>query len=91
MGLAEIFRRLLRGAPPPRVPTRLTEAQVIQLAQQAVGDHWLRSALTVAAAERRADGTIVWTVETNGVGSFVRIVLDDATGTILERLDHLGR
>ena len=91
MGLGEIIKRLIRGAPPPVLPTRLTEAQAIELAREAAGDHWLRAALKVATPERRADGTIVWRVVTNGVGSFLHIVIDDATGAVVERIEHHGR
>ena len=91
MGLGESIKRLVRGAPPPVLPTRLTAAQAIELAQQAVAEHWQRKALTVATAERRQDGSLAWTVVSNGVGSSLAIVIDDAGGTILDRREHDGR
>ena len=86
-----LFRRLIRGTEPPAVTTRMSEAAVIELAQQAVGDHALRRALNVATAERSAGGGVTWTVRTNGVGSFLRVVIDDASGKILEQTTYEGR
>jgi hypothetical protein len=92
MGLADLLKRLVRGAPPPPPPaTRLSEAEAIELAKTAAGDHGLRRALNVATAERSASGAVLWTVRTNGVGSFIRVVIDDANGTVLECVVYEGR
>ena len=86
-----MLKGLFGGATSPPNATRLTEAEALALAKEAAGDHWLRNALTVAVAERNADGTVVWTVETGGVGSSLRFVINDATGAILQRVARDGR
>ena len=91
MGLVDLLKRLVRGEPPPVIPTRMTAAEARSLGKEAAGDHWLRNSLNVATADRLPDGTVVWIVETGGVGSFLRIVLDDASGAVLDRKEHSGR
>ncbi|MES1204661.1 MAG: PepSY domain-containing protein [Pseudomonadota bacterium] len=86
------MRRLFGGpSPSPGIATQLTEAQAIDLAKGAAGDHWLRDALNVALAQRNEAGVVLWTVETGGVGASLRIVIDDATGAILDRVAREGR
>ncbi len=91
MGLIALLKRLVRGTPAPIVRTRLTMAEATVLGKQAAGNHWLCDSLNVATADRLPDGTVVWIVETGGVGSFLRIVLDDASGAVLDRKEHTGR
>ena len=87
----DLLKRVVRGTPPPVIPTRLTSTDAVALAKQAASDHWLRNSLNVATAGRREDGAVVWTVETGGVGSFLRITIDDASGAVLDRQSHNGR
>jgi hypothetical protein len=56
VGLFAMLKGLIGGATSPPIATRLTEAEAVALAKEAAGDHWLRNALTVAVAERNADG-----------------------------------
>jgi len=92
MWLADLVKRLVRPSPPPPPPqTRLTAVEAIALAKQAARDHWLRDSLKVATADTIASGRVVWIIETGGVGSFLRLVIDDATGDILDRQEHNGR
>jgi len=91
MGFVDLLKRLIRGAPAPVIPTRLTAAEATASAKAEAGDHWLRHSLNVATADRLPDGRVVWIVETGGVGSFLRIVLDDASGAVLDRKEHTGR
>jgi hypothetical protein len=91
MILIDILKRLMRGPPSATVPTRLTSAEAVALAQQAAGDHWLRNELAVATAQRHQDGRAVWVVETSGVGSHLRLVIDDASGELIDRTEHAGR
>ena len=91
MGLVAILARLIRGAPPPPIATRLSEPEVIDIAKRDAGDHALRDKLNIATARRATNGTVIWTVETPGVGSFLYVVIDDASGTVLERRAHEGR
>ena len=86
--LAGWLRRLLRGEPSPSLPTRLSEAQAIALAKEAASDHWLRDALSIATAPRNASGAVVWSVETAGVGSGLRVEIEDASGRVLERRSY---
>lgn len=81
----------IRGVPRPVTQTRLSAIEAINLAKQAARDHWLRDSLGVATADRLDNGLVVWTVETGGVGSFQRFTIDDASGAILDRGEHVGR
>jgi hypothetical protein len=91
VGLVCIVKRLLRGSPPPPIPTRLTESEAIGLARRAAGDHWLREALKVASPQQGASGAAIWIVETGGTGSSLRFVIDDANGDILDRNERNTR
>jgi hypothetical protein len=51
----------------------------------------LRDKLNVATLRRDGQGTLAWSVETGGVGSHLRIVIDDASGCVLEHSAHEGR
>lgn len=91
MALIDLLKRLVSGAPPATVRTRLTPAEAVALARQAAGDHWLRNELAVASAQRHQDGRAVWVVETSGVGSFLGLVIDDASRELISRTEHAGR
>jgi hypothetical protein len=91
VGLAAVLKRLVRGAPPAAIATRLSESEVIGLAKQASADYGLSDELNVATARRDARGAVVWSVVTCGVGASLRVVIDDATGAVLERTSHGGR
>ena len=91
MGLGDLLKRLVRGAPPSRLATHRTEPEAIDVARRAVGDHWLRNALNVASPQRHASGAVVWIVETGGVGSSLRLVIDDESGEVLERSERNTR
>lgn len=69
----------------------MTAAEATSVGKQAAGDHWLRDSLNVATPDRLSSGAVVWIVETGGVGSFLRIVIDDASGAVLDRKEHSGR
>ena len=91
MSLKAIVKRIFRGPTPPPIPTHLSEAQAIGLARDAAADHWLRDSLKVANVQRNANGAAIWTVESSGVGASLRVVVDDATGQILDRVAREGR
>jgi hypothetical protein len=91
VGLAAFLQRLIRGAPEAPIATRLSEAEAIEIAKRDAANHALRDKLNIATATRAANGTVIWTVETQGIGSFIYVVIDDATGTVLERRVHEGR
>ena len=91
MDIAAMLRRLFFGSPPEKPPTRLSEAQAISLAKQAASEHWLHDKLNIATAARGDNGAVVWIVETGGVGSHLTVIIDDATGTAIDRRSHDGR
>jgi len=91
MWLVDVFRRLTGTAAPERIPTKLTAAEAIALAKCAAGDEGLGKYLNVATPERDASGAVIWYVRNGGVGAFLRLVVDDATGAILDRKEYHGR
>ena len=86
-----MLRRLLYGEVPAPPPTRLSVTEAIALARAAAADHWLRERLTVATPQRNSSGAVVWRVESGGVGAHLSIVIDDASGAVLERVSSEGR
>jgi hypothetical protein len=86
-----LLRRLFVVTPPEMPPRRLSEAQAISLAKEAAADHWLRDKLSVATAQRNEHGAVVWNVVTGGVGSHLSVVIDDASGAVLELRSFEGR
>ena len=91
MSLKAIVKRIFRGPSPRPIPTHLSEAQAIGLARDGAVDHWLRDSLKIATVHRNANGAAIWTVESSGVGASLRVVIDDASGQVLERVAREGR
>ena len=73
-----------RGGAVPE--TRLTADAARAVANAAMTGDWAHYAgrMTVAAAELR-DGRAVWQVGSATIGSGVFVIIDDATGEVLER------
>jgi len=91
MGLGAMLERLLRGAPPPTIATRLSATDAIAIAREAAVEYPLHDNLNVATATRAVDGAVIWRVETGGVGSFLYVLIDDATGIVRETHSYDGR
>jgi hypothetical protein len=83
--LLQMLRSLLGR--PPRVPTRLTEGEVIASARQALQAGGLLDAgttLFVSEVARDTAGDVVWTVMTATVGSGAVALVEDRSGEVRE-------
>jgi hypothetical protein len=89
--VVHFLKRLLFREPAPPLTTRLTEAQAIAIARRAASNHWLLDSLNIATPQRSGNGSVVWHVETAGIGSYLRVVIDDVSGTVLEQSSFEGR
>ena len=78
--LVERLRALFGRATVTRPPCRLTDAEALALAREALGG---RMPLFVSGVSAAADG-VVWTVGTATIGSGCWVSIDDATDTVLE-------
>lgn len=82
MTLHHLIARLLgRRGEPPRPPCRLSEAEVLDIAAQAIG---ARQPMRVLDAVQIGD-RVEWHIGTATVGSGTMVRIDDATGQIVER------
>ncbi len=75
--------RMFRSDPPPVpvLPCRMSEAEVLRLARDAV--HADEGALYVHGAQQTPAG-IEWRVEARVIGAAPFVRIDDATGRVLE-------
>jgi hypothetical protein len=84
--MAELIRKLgawLRGGAGTTVPTKLTEAEAIAIAQAAAAaaDHVVD--LTMATT-RLEGGRVIWNVSEPVVGSKLVVEIDDQTSAVID-------
>jgi hypothetical protein len=72
-----------------RPATSLSEAAAVEIARQAVEERDRRFLSMVTLEER--SGKLTWIVSTAGVGTTVTVLVDDATGAVVEKHRHSGR
>jgi hypothetical protein len=77
------FQRWLRPAT-PRVTTRLSEAQAIELARRSTVGDPLAEQLTWAKLDT-STGAPRWLVCSSTLGLVLEVVIDDASGAVLEK------
>lgn len=65
----------------PRVPTRLTKTQALELARAAVPASE-RETLTLSTVVQQQRGP-VWVVSSATIGSMLEVEIDDATGKVI--------
>jgi uncharacterized membrane protein YkoI len=68
--------------------TRLSRDAAVSIAQRAVSGDPLAAELSMTSVEQR-DGRAVWLVSTATVGRRIIVVIDDASGDVLDK-QHLG-
>ncbi|HET9957434.1 MAG TPA: hypothetical protein VFQ61_23205 [Polyangiaceae bacterium] len=81
-----MFARLLRWLRPskPNPVTRLSEAQAIELARRSAAPDSLAEQLTWARLDTSGVGPR-WIVGSSTIGLVLEVVVDDATGEVLEK------
>jgi Bacterial CdiA-CT RNAse A domain len=67
----------------PRPSTRLTQAEAEAIAAGVVPD-WYKKLMTMASVAER-DGRFVWQIRSATIGSGLIVVVDDATGDVIEQ------
>ncbi len=87
MAVFDFLARWLGKSPQP-IPTRLSSDEAIAIARRAAADDPLGEDLTMATVEQRS-GNAVWIVSPAVVGRHLVILIDDATGNVLEK-KHVG-
>jgi hypothetical protein len=72
------------------IPTRLNEAQVVDIATRYVSAQGLGTPHTQLLVQdvRASSGTVVWTLRTPTVGRWLTVAVDDATGEAMGHHVH---
>jgi hypothetical protein len=77
------FFRQLFGHAQLQIDTHLTEQQAISIARAAAIDEPLREQLAMTLVEPRPAGP-VWIVGSAAMGASLEVIIDDASGKVLE-------
>ena len=82
----QFISRWLRGE--PNIQTRLSADEAIAIARSATSDDLMSRHLALTTVEER-DGAVVWIVTSSTVGQMLQVIIDDATGKVLDAR-HIG-